>query len=275
MTSFGQRQTINQPAKIIKAKTWTDNIFANIYTVSAKVIEPNYGDHKALILEISYERKPPSIVKTRKYTPASKTKFIELLKLEEWRMLDEEKDGNRLMNRFVHTFLKHFNASFPTVAQTYQTQTTKISQELQHMRETVKLLMRIHDSKGDQHSYNLLQEYKQYYIKCAEEERKSQNLTVINNTDNKSKTIWNIINREAGKIKKGQHPEAPTPEKLNQFYTQEYNVAQDQTQKISGSMQCSKSVFFHPTDFREVEAILRTIKSKTAEDVYIVYGINT
>ena len=89
-------------------------MFTDLEEIIVKVIDPNYGGHKAIVLttENSCYHRSPQVIK-RKYSAQNKKNFLELLDQQEWQSMIEEGDANKAMDRFMYAVHRSHENAFP------------------------------------------------------------------------------------------------------------------------------------------------------------------
>ena len=112
--SYGLKAMFNEPTRMAgQSKTCIDNIFTNLNETTARITDPNYGDHKALILSISYTKSNPQTTCQRQYSTVNKEKFLSLLQQENWNLVTTEQNADKMMDKLMYTFVKYHNDAFP------------------------------------------------------------------------------------------------------------------------------------------------------------------
>lgn len=279
MNSYDMKQQIQNPTRIRNnSRTIIDNMFTNKpeEVTAGDTIACEISDHKPQILKI-LQKEDNKIIKRRVFSDENIISFIAELSSESWIPTYACQTPKSIFTQFMKAFTNHFEAAFPIMA----TKTLKYpsygSKMLLEKKQTLKLLYRFNDQFGNTETQDILERQKQNFIKLAEKERLKQNSEKIRTSDNKSKTIWEIINHETARKTKRNIPNIPSCEELNNFFTTQ---AQDLLQHLSISDENTAMKLetkgtrasFKRTNKTEIENIINNLKNKTTPDTY---GIST
>ena len=151
MISFGLKHAITEPTRISQSsKSCIDDMFTDLAVMEAKVTDPNYGDHKAIVLTTEYSFKhSPQQFQKRIYSVHNKQNFLNNLESQDWSCVVDEEGANRAMDMFMYIFRKYYNSAFPIGTHNRRKRKPTISDELLQIRETLALLRRIGDGRDD------------------------------------------------------------------------------------------------------------------------------
>ena len=274
MASHGLKTTFKEPTRATAtSKTCIDNAFTNMVEIEVNTVEPGYGDHKALVIHVpSHTNSHNERIYTRKYSQRKVTILQQRLEETNWSVVNEELSPNKGMNILMDTLTKHHNDLFPLTLQKVDHKPPKLSPVVTQVRETLNLMRRMHDSRGDQESYQMIKSYEKFYIKLVEEEHRKMNTRKILNAQDKSKVIWQTIHQETRPRKPTHHPESPSSEEFSQFFSNITHTTTNIYEETLSHTVCHKTLFLRPTDHVEIENVTLALKSKCGEDVY---GIST
>ena len=222
-----------------------------------------------MILQIPTENIDPTTrVSIRNFSIGNREKFQALLESETWSAVRQEVSVDRMMNKFIHLLTNHHNEAFPVTQRTTSPRRQKIPRYLIEKRETLKFLQRLYADMRSNTLADVIQQLKQDYRESAEREHKTCNHRKINLSENKAKTMWQIINNETGRDRiKIVHPEAPSSEDFVQYFTMLTQTEHEENREDLGT-RCPNSIFLYPTDSNEIQDILNNIKTKTTQDVF-------
>ena len=112
-----------------------------------------------------------------------------------------------------------------------------------------------------------MKQYEKEYIKQAEEEHRLNNAKKICLAQDRTSTIWKIINQETG-YKKVHPQEAPSSEEFSEFFNRQATKPNSEQPAPSLNQNHGKTFFMVPTDRHEVQSILGSMKAKKSEDIY-------
>ena len=204
LNSYNMRVTIDVPTRVTKtSSTCLDNFFvSNMIECDTNVLDVNISDHYAQLLCIKDKviENSQSYEYRRIYSTENYQLFYSLLSQETWLSVYEEGTVDDIYNTFITTLLSHFNSSFPLKSVKINKTTSQvqwISENIHKARETLNLLHESYQKGGV--AKQTYVNYKNYYTNLLIQEKSHFYESQINNSCNKSKTIWNIINTEKGK----------------------------------------------------------------------------
>ncbi|KAL3282856.1 hypothetical protein HHI36_006017 [Cryptolaemus montrouzieri] len=131
--------------------------------------------------------------KYRNYNPTNLETFCTLLREENWPSVYMEHDAELSYNNFFKTFVYYFKGG---VMQTEKKKNDWIIHEIRSLKEevmTMHSLCKRYPTEANTSAYKNLQKIYQLRLIKA---RKDHFNNTIQNSENKSKTIWQMINSE-------------------------------------------------------------------------------
>lgn len=140
---------------------------------------------------------------------------------EDWKYIMQEQNPLRQFKMFHSLFLYHLDICTPLkkIPQKKNVQTIW-TPELRQIRETLGLILDVYNNTNDHEILPILKHYKQFYLDACLQNRQCRNMNKLENSENKSKTIWTIINHETGKTKyQPSHQDSPDANELNNYFT--------------------------------------------------------
>lgn len=180
------------------SNTKIDNIFANV-DARAYVSDTYLSDHRMIIVPDDAGVLQPHLTKKnfkfcRTYNKNNKKLFEQLLKNETWKEVYDAEDINNKYEAFIGTLLSHFNRAFP-IKKKFERSTEKtwVSDEIKFSSTQLKDLHKL-----QRHYPNLqpiYKERKREHKILVENNRKKHYEKIIQNSANKSKSSWAIINK--------------------------------------------------------------------------------
>ncbi|PNF21509.1 hypothetical protein B7P43_G13548 [Cryptotermes secundus] len=217
LTTYGLYNIIDFPTRIdYKSATAIDCIFIDKCKISNYSIIPvvnGLSDHDAQLLLLN--NFTSQVLKGQYYFKRQINRmnienFNFKLSYETWDDVFTDGDVDNMFNSFLNTYLRVFNGSFPLrkIFHNYDNKvwlTAGIRILCQHKR-TLHMLCRSIESP------TLLAYYKKYSKILREVMKAAKRIyynKLIVNSDNKSKTIWNIVNNETGKYNNNNNHDPP------------------------------------------------------------------
>lgn len=284
MKLFNLHKTINDVTRYgNNSSTCIDNIFTNLIKYTATTYPAAISDHEAIILETQISLKLKSannVYKRRVYKDHSVNNLLSDLIDENYQNVFEENDVNIKFNNFLATFMLYCNANLPFKRVHQSRKYKQPTDELQRLKETVDFAYHIYKQNRNENEFKTIYDnLKNNYNKACEREKQDNNTKEILVSENKTKTIWNIINKETGRSKK-QINELLKGDEFNQYFC---NITNSTTNKISNPPYTTdkylknvpvngKTFFLKPTTEQEIEIIIKKLKPKRTQDIY---GLDT
>nr|CAI5847843.1 unnamed protein product [Callosobruchus analis] len=279
LNSFGLVQTVHEPTRGL---TCLDNIFisTSIELCHCKVIDLDMSDHRGQQISLNvYTDADLMVSKTfRPITEQGQFAFYHILAGETWNFINDRTiSPNQKSYRFVQVLEQAYISSFPE--KTYRIRSGQsntvlwFSERIKNMRENLSFLRYL------KNQYNIISniEYNRYkanYKKQIREAKVTANDNYIKNSNNPTKTMWNIINRN--KETKGKLSDIPlNPDHFNMFFSShaENVIKNIQNTNINpndyinlNSVPLSAFTFEEVT-FNEVRDIINNLKNKNSRDI--------
>ena len=174
------------------------------YSQESKVIKTGISNHFGQVLNIfqnlTHSNSTDQFEYKRVFSCRNYEKLYELLEREGWFKVCEASSVDDQYNCFIYNLCKYFDLAFPLKKVKTQniTQPRWISENIQNIKDNLNLFSELLQSK--QITKAFFNDYKKYYTQTLLQEKRIFYKTKITKSDNKSKTIWNIIKTENGKI---------------------------------------------------------------------------
>lgn len=209
---YNLQSVIKSPTRVTHHTTTTiDHIITNLHEsrFSCEVINSLLSDHYAQHINIHM-----NITEQKMYSQFRDTRennlitLYTLLKSENWSGVLQELDVDKQLDLFYSIFMSHYNAACPLVTRKVKRPKNKwFDKNLLTLKTTLKYYYdRYKQTKLTTDRNNYLHQKKIYRdeIKAA---KKSYITNTILNSQNISKSLWNIINNETerGKLPKNTH----------------------------------------------------------------------
>lgn len=219
LNMFGQTATINTPTRTVITKTTAtataiDNIITNVdrSRYKTEVIVSAISDHDAQSIEIkpreqglkrtAHEKSSIRYTYFRDMSQDNVKEFYSKLLNEGW---EEVYEGNGIEDKysnFIKVIKAHYNSSFPTrrvrvkAGRSKKISTLWITQQVLEMRNKVIKWATRQKTDKDLQTKVRLERYKKAYKGLIKEAKAKSAKNFIKNSNNKSKAIWQIINKE-------------------------------------------------------------------------------
>lgn len=281
--SFGLEKRITEFTRVQgNTKTCIDNIFTNFQIMDATVTDLLLSDHKAQV--IKFPKTSKKIIPIYKILPnksaVNKDKFGKYLRSENWTDLYAEQDPIKAVDVFYNILNYYQEISFPLITVKKNSKNNyKIfthpdiitaKKELNRLNEILKRNWQDNDIKETYKKSKY--EYEQLIIKLKKDQANKE----IIDSDNKQKTIWNLINKTVCNEGKKEVSSIST-ENYNHFFANvACNVIKQIPQSNFSHMDYIKQVpqrndltiFLYPALQSEVENIIKSFKNSNSTDIY-------
>ena len=227
LDSFNLDLTVKFPTRIQNNSITTiDNIFidkSNFPNFSTFPIINGLSDHDAQLLILCNDidksaKKQNSVNMTRKINESSILSFKSQLLNETWETVYSQNGVNNKLNEFLSIVLRYFEANFPKKSIS-KTSNLKIKSWLTTgIRTSCANKKKLYLTSRTSNDPNFKLYYKKYCFVLKKVIKAAKNMyfsQVINKSNNKIKTIWNIIKNETGKSKEDIEHSSLTYEDVN------------------------------------------------------------
>lgn len=267
-----------------------DNIFTNQDNILAtKTFETHMSDHLGQIIQISNNimKNNKDTIKIRNITIENTNFLIEMLLSQPWDDILRGGDAQSCFTAFHNKVIEIFNFCFPikTKTVTIKNQSKYRTEELISMKNKLDAMGTIAKVINDNCINEVYRQYKHEYREAIDRTRKLENEQKIINSDNKQKTIWQIINRESGRnrINNEENNNPLTANELNDYFIQVGELVVKEIKSNCGIDSGSSAYTFlvnskvnavvsscvmGSVDEREISEIIAALKNKHTSDVY-------
>lgn len=223
---YGMKHCINVPTRITpNSKSSLDNIITNITpaTINTGILDLSIADHMGVFIcvecSISHEFKSKDSVDKRCINNSKTVTFLDTLKPINWlKLFEPNLNSNDLTKNFVGTFTQIVNNCFPFVATPKKVAVKWFNRELKEMRRNLyKSKKRFRDTNSDS-DWSHYCGLRKLYRKAIKVTKRNTYTKIICDSDNKSKTVWNIVNSERPH-KNGSTKSDITANDFNKFFS--------------------------------------------------------
>jgi hypothetical protein len=290
LTLYNLVNTVRTPTRVTKnSASLIDVVITDKEIISdvATVIDLGFSDHKAQVLQITVNRrlKKFKVITSRQYTEKRVEEFKYMLSKESWQEVYQTLEVNSALQIFRENFGYYFNIAFPYKSKKLRNAQNKdwITKGLKNSGKKMRFLNVI------KRKFNLSREaqayikrYQTIYRTVLKEAKKRENDKLIEKAANKTKKVWQLINKQVGKCsitnKKIElmtaagietNPQT-VAELLNEHFIETVNeliiqnkcIPHTQVKQSSKIEYCPDSMVMLPITEQEVECVIRKLKGK-------------
>ena len=200
LNSYNMCITINKPTRVTAASaTCLDNIYIqNNINYEDDVIKTDISDHSGQILKYKTKKENKKSHEFKRcFSKENYDSFFNLLSGESWISVYNKKSLDDQYNSFISIILHYFNLCFPVCKRRIRNKCTVsknewMDAELSKVKNTLSFLLECCSLNSNfRVIYN---QYKEYYSKMILQKKKLYYDKLIDCSENKTKTIWQIIN---------------------------------------------------------------------------------
>nr|WP_253308705.1 reverse transcriptase family protein [Rickettsia endosymbiont of Ceutorhynchus assimilis] len=177
---------------------------------------------------------------------------------------------------FINVLSEAFESAFPE--KIYKVRTTKslcswFSDYLREFREWVCFTNDLYRASPTQALLQQRNFYRRQYKKAIKYAKKRHNDIRIQNANNPSKVIWDVIREGLGRDE-SPHNVNISPQNFNEYFV---NIAQELLRDLrnsdnapghSGTVKQGPGFTFRPVTFVEIRDIIKNLKNKTSRDIF-------
>lgn len=273
---------IREPTRL-QSKTCIDNIAHDFRkNCTCEVKELALSDHTAQIMK--FPIKKTCIIDSwrivrRDYSHENLVKFKYYLDSLSFSEVYETSDPNLAFTLFMDTFKLLYDQCFPnkTICMKTHKKPKWISKGIKLCSKKKRELLWKYQTNRNPNNKQILKNYTQRYRKIIKLTKKVQNMQAITNSDNKTKTAWNIINET-----KVNYPKEPivsinindkiinNPKDIanafNDHYIDKIKAEPFSDEKVpEGKIEAKcKSMFMPPCLPKDVNTIIKNLKNKAS-----------
>jgi hypothetical protein len=216
--------------------------------------------------------------------------FRYLLEKETWQEVLAETEVNTKFEVFMKSVLHPFDIAFPLEFR-YNKKSQRngwITQGIKVASKKMRLLnMQKKQLDLKKNEKNYITRYKMIYMRVIREAKRRENDKNILQAKNKSKTVWQIINKEMGRISPKKQDikiiwnskEIRNPENVAELFNVYYCKITEELLKKKGNnmpksgnqylkiQESTKTMFLFPVTEREVEKVAKHLKNKLSAGI--------
>lgn len=282
LTSYGFKQMIYAGTRNDKC---LDNIFVNFQTdaADASVVDTNLSDHLAQQIDIPVikQNNNNTIKKTfRPMTQDGKNMFFSILENASWDFISDPRiNTNTVANIFTNIIKEAYELAFPKkktiVSDQLNVNQKWFNKELSDMRDHLNLLSEIARKYPTAGNIHLKKEFHKIYKNTISQTKRKYHDRLIQNSKNKSKCTWDIINNHRNTKKRKQLiTHNFTADNFNKYFVDivpnlRLNNHTNLTFKPI-NLTDSPNTFFNINEFTfiEIRDIFNKMKNKNSKDIF-------
>lgn len=262
----------------VNSSTQIDNIFfsQNINEGRVSVMKTVISDHYSQILSMSLNlQKTEKIVYyKRKYAEKQLANFKNMIKNEDWSEVYQQAEVNGQYDSFYKILYYYFDVCFPLTKSAARKQSDKkwVNNEIKIWAQKLRDLHSLYKDTGCLNVLNKYKQEKKAYRKYINEYKISCNDNIIENSKNKSKSVWNMFNKIQNKNRNtdteiqliNNNKKTADPKIIADLFSSKFqmfptNKSNTNRPKIK---QHSSNFFLKPTDPVEVYRIIKNLPPK-------------
>ena len=286
---YNLENMVDSPTRITHSSaTQIDVMITNINCVKPTInYDLGYSDHFAQVTNVIVNKPVinPKIIKKRRFSDIETKEFLHHLQTELWEQVLIQDDVNESFNIFMTTFVYYFNIAFP-LKNCYLHNKTKnkwITKGLKISKNKLRILnelKRFNQISNESRLY--ISKYQLMYKHLVKEAKKMYNEAFIQSSKNKTKGIWQVINKETGNLPHNNYniqlqynneaisdPQLIS-ERFNKCFIDTvddllnksgHNLTQTYQQEIKSN---SASMFISPITETEIKKVISKLKGKNS-----------
>lgn len=284
LLSFNLFRTISEPTR---GRNCLDNIFVNFLEIdsvkfNSYVTDPKLSDHSAVVIDAIFQNLksgPGKRVVTRPINDATLYNFYKLVEGVDFNFVSDGRfSTGEISELFVGALVDCVNAAFPqcrSVIRNTGRGANWYNSEHRHMKDTLDFLTEIHNASPNREIKLLINRQRAAYRKALSQSKKHYYSSLIEESDNKQKTMWKVIDSERNKSSQSHICESINAVEFNQYFV---NVAetivnnippnQNSVDSYLETISCDSSFTFRQVSFIEVRDAVNKLKNKTSSDIF-------
>lgn len=231
LQGFGANLTVHEATRITSnSATCIDNFITNLNNYDVAVLPSHISDHTAQIFSFPVGKAHSKSVRKqiRLINNSTVKTFLELLSVENWDDLSIYQnivDIDLMWDMFFSKYKTIFDTAFPLVVMKSESSREKYvdkSPEVQEIKKRLDCLYTISQSRPEMnHIYQIT---KKSYDECIKLNKRKFLREKIDNSSNKSKMVWKVINQVIGRKYKNDFkmPRSDGPQELADAFNRQF-----------------------------------------------------
>lgn len=259
----------------VATSTQIDNFFSNIpqpvTTFSACITD--ISDHYGQLLDIVITKANHHnlFIKKRFFTSENTNIFKQHLHNEAWMDILLVQSVNDKYNVFSNILLYYFNTSFPICSSRLKLPDEWINREIKQFATHIKDLYVNYQVTGSEQLLLVYKKEKKEYLKFLSNYKTALNDNKILNSQNKSKTMWDIFNRESNNknhpanvsLKSENGCLVEDPSQVSDLFSAHFKIGIQNVNLPEPTVpKLVPTIFLEPTDHLEVYRVIMDLPNK-------------
>jgi len=191
------------------SKTLIDHLFSSLVCLDTTIEKVHFSDHDAIFctLDVELEDQKDVFKYKRDMSEQNWNEFVNAVSLETWTSVLAEENVNQMCHKFMSILIFYFEINFPmkrVVIRANQVNKVDLSVSTREckrrLREIGESLQKTTNPVLKDRLKNVYKTQKSYLGFCINNEVRMTNTKKLNDSTCKSRTAWNIIKENAGKI---------------------------------------------------------------------------
>lgn len=281
LNCYGIFQTVFEPTRITPTTaTCIDGIYISVdQDYSTKVLQTHVSDHSAQLITFNAKRTMENFVYRRTLSEENIKKFETSLKTQDWQTVYSIQSDkvNEQYNLFSQIVMTNLNSTCPIIRRPLKSRTKRMDMEPESIEIKKKLDVLLLLKSKDDRFKNAYKEVKTQYDFLLRQQKSKSIEKKIENSDNKSKTVWSIVNSLRKGNQTNYFPLKGDPKivanEMNAFFTQ---TALDLVSKHCGSgektgtvpkINMNESIHINSLSREQIVEMIDSLKNKQTRGV--------
>lgn len=283
--TYNFKQIVKEATRVTaNSSSCLDVIFTNFNNnrLTVNIQELGFSDHKGIELNIPtlFQSSKNFFMAKRLYTNNNIQKFKNQLSIIEWEnIILPNKSVNENYDNFIKTLSNALNNCIPIKTIKINSKSTYLTPGLKLCCRNKRLLKFLLIKSPNNILHNYYKKYTRILKKAIQTSKKINNIRKFQNSDNISKTTWQIIQRETNKkitiqkqnIKLKINNKIHDDPKLiantfNDFFSSICNTTLDSLKQfpVDNKESTQNSIFLRPVETKEINKIIKNLKNKNS-----------
>lgn len=250
-----------------------DNIFTNLNSesITGVIYVTDISDHYGQYLRVNTTLvKRQRFSRRRFYSARNIDRFRGQLEAEDWVSISQACDPESRFDIMLGVILYYFDLSFPVTTYRIDSSTNWITAEVRGYSEYVRDLYILSRRTNSPLIHDWYKAERKKYRRLVVNSKRCVNDSMINNSGNKTKTVWKIFNAETNKkarkqitLKLDSGEFVDDPRQLVELFSNYFDVPyRERAIEYRGGEELQESIYLLPVDRHEICGILRDLPNK-------------
>nr|CAH7732177.1 unnamed protein product [Callosobruchus chinensis]CAH7762423.1 unnamed protein product [Callosobruchus chinensis] len=286
LSIFGLSHHIDRPTRVThSSSSCIDNILTNIAadTLEVGLYEPHLSDHYALYMFVKdYRTETSGSKQCRLINKKRKAMFCNKIPEIDWKIVGlGNVNSDALATKIINELASLADSCFPIrkIPNKKRNVAYKwFNDTLRGLRDQLRGSWKYYNMTQSEHDWKNYQEKRRTYRQALKKEKRDRYIDEIQNSENKNKVAWNIVNIERNSKKNCLIEYSLTPDEFNNFFTSfadrishMFTQTVDPLFYLNNIPKPSSSFFMAPILDDDVRIAILRLKNSPSVDVY---GLN-